>query len=62
MQVVVEMIAAAAMLRAAGGTRLTFPIMTDAAEVAAAFLGEKNVGATSVNDRQGLTEHDSHNT
>lgn len=33
------------MLRSAGGTRMTFPIMTDAAEVSPAFVGEENVGA-----------------
>ena len=45
MQVVVEVTAAAAMLRPAGGTRMTFPIMTDAAQITPAFVGEENVGA-----------------
>lgn len=44
-QVVVEMIAPAAMLRVAGSTRVTFPIMTDAAEITPAFVGKENVGA-----------------
>ncbi len=43
-QVVIEVIAAAAMLRPAKRTRVTFPIMTDAADVASALVGEENVG------------------
>ena len=39
------MIAAATMLRLAEDTRVTVPIMTDAAEIRPAFVGEENIGA-----------------
>ena len=44
MQVIVEVVAPATMLRPAGGTWMTLPIATDAADVTPALVGEKNVG------------------
>ncbi|MGA8147267.1 MAG: hypothetical protein WB870_06780 [Gallionellaceae bacterium] len=45
MQVVVEVIAATAVLRLAKGTCVTFPIVTNAADVIPAVVGEENDGA-----------------
>ncbi len=54
-QVVVEVIAATAVLRLAKGTRVTFPIMADAAEVTCGLVGEENVG-TEVDVLSGALE------